>query len=157
MHPSKLPFDCCIGGHAEAQAAYEEAVDACYNLKLDSHRHAIPRISSKTGEHKWSMMEMWPMTVSSQLETLRVALQAKLPSQSCQTATRTQFSTRLVQDLKSIQTLPAIQAEVVVLVTAAVHISSVMCISACCLAAVGYTLQLVLNSTNRKGFSVGWP
>ena len=63
--PIKLPFDCGTGGQAEAQAAYEEAVDACYNLKLDSHRHAIPRISSKTGRHKWSMVEMWPMTVNS--------------------------------------------------------------------------------------------
>lgn len=100
--PFKLPFDCCTGGQAQAQAAYEEAFNACFNLGLDAHRQPISHISSKTGEHKWSMMEMWPMTVSSQLETHCVALQAKLSSQSCQTATHTKLSTRLAQDLKSI-------------------------------------------------------
>lgn len=52
------------GGQAEATAAYEEAYEACFKLGVDSYRHPIPRISSKTGELKWSMMEMWPMTVS---------------------------------------------------------------------------------------------
>ena len=52
------------GGQAEANAAYEEAYEACFKLGVESYRHPIPRISSKTGELKWSMMEMWPMTVS---------------------------------------------------------------------------------------------
>lgn len=53
-----------VGGQAEANAAYEEAYEACFKLGVESYRHPIPRISSKTGELKWSMMEMWPMTVS---------------------------------------------------------------------------------------------
>ncbi|KAA6427408.1 MAG: hypothetical protein FRX49_02072 [Trebouxia sp. A1-2] len=53
---------CCPGGQAEAIAAYEKAYEACFKLGVESYRHPIPRISSKTGELKWSMMEMWPMT-----------------------------------------------------------------------------------------------
>ncbi|KAL0021983.1 hypothetical protein WJX77_002623 [Trebouxia sp. C0004] len=53
---------CCPGGQAEADAAYEEAYEACFKAGVDSYRHPIPRQSSKTGELKWSMMEMWPMT-----------------------------------------------------------------------------------------------
>ncbi|DBA80240.1 TPA: putative 3',5'-cyclic phosphodiesterase pde-3 [Trebouxia sp. C0005] len=51
-----------VGGQAEAIAAYEKAYEACFKLGVESYRHPIPRISSKTGELKWSMMEMWPMT-----------------------------------------------------------------------------------------------
>ncbi len=53
-----------VGGQAEEIAAYEKAHEACFKLGADSYRHPIPRISNKTGELKWSMMEMWPMTVS---------------------------------------------------------------------------------------------
>ena len=45
-------------------AAYEEAFDAVFALGVESHRHPIPHISKKTGQEKWSMIEMWPMTVS---------------------------------------------------------------------------------------------
>ncbi|DBA93554.1 TPA: putative 3',5'-cyclic phosphodiesterase pde-3 [Trebouxia sp. C0006] len=53
---------CCAEGQAEEIAAYEEAHEACFKLGVESYRHPIPRISNKTGELKWSMMEMWPMT-----------------------------------------------------------------------------------------------
>ena len=56
---------CLVEGQAEEAAAYEEAHEACFKLGVESYRHPIPRISNKTGELKWSMMEMWPMTVSS--------------------------------------------------------------------------------------------
>lgn len=52
------------GGAAEAEAAYEEAFDAVFNLAVESYRHPIPQISKKNGQQKWSMIEMWPMTVS---------------------------------------------------------------------------------------------
>ncbi len=57
---------CLVGGQAEELAAYEKAHEACFKLGVESYRHPIPRISNKTGELKWSMMEMWPMTVSFQ-------------------------------------------------------------------------------------------
>ena len=53
-----------VGGAAEADAAYEEAFDAIFNLAVESYRHPIPQISKKNGQQKWSMIEMWPMTVS---------------------------------------------------------------------------------------------
>lgn len=53
-----------VGGAAEADAAYEEAFDAIFNLAVESYRHPIPQISKKNGRQKWSMIEMWPMTVS---------------------------------------------------------------------------------------------
>ena len=52
------------GGAAEAEAAYEEAFDAIFNLAVESYRHPIPQISKKNGQQKWSMIEMWPMSVS---------------------------------------------------------------------------------------------
>ena len=54
----------CTGGAAEADAAYEEAFDAVFNLGVESYRHPIPQISKRTGQQKWSMIEMWPFTVS---------------------------------------------------------------------------------------------
>lgn len=54
---------CCLGGVEEADAAYEEAFDAVFNLGVESYRHPIPQLSKKTGQQKWSMIEMWPMTV----------------------------------------------------------------------------------------------
>ncbi|KAL3144954.1 putative 3',5'-cyclic phosphodiesterase pde-3 [Trebouxia sp. C0010 RCD-2024] len=51
-----------VGGAAEADAAYEEAFDAIFNLAVESYRHPIPQISKKNGQQKWSMIEMWPMT-----------------------------------------------------------------------------------------------
>ena len=52
------------GGEAEAQAAYDEAVNAVFNLQLECHRHAQPHKSKKDGKIKWAMIEMWPIIVS---------------------------------------------------------------------------------------------
>ena len=51
------------GGLAEAQAAYDEAVNAVFNLQVDCHRHAQPHLSRKDNRTKWAMIEMWPMAV----------------------------------------------------------------------------------------------
>ena len=58
-------FDCGSygGGSQEAQAAYDEAVNAVFNLQVECHRHAQPHISKKDGRTKWTMIEMWPMQV----------------------------------------------------------------------------------------------
>ncbi|KAL3144948.1 hypothetical protein ABBQ32_003454 [Trebouxia sp. C0010 RCD-2024] len=50
------------GGAEEAQAAYDEAVNAVFNLQVECHRHTQPHISKKSsGIIKWAMIEMWPM------------------------------------------------------------------------------------------------
>ena len=51
------------GGLAEAQAAYDEAVNAVFNLQVECHRHAQPHLSRKDSRTKWAMIEMWPMQV----------------------------------------------------------------------------------------------
>ena len=57
----KSPF---AGGSEEAQEAYDEAMNAIFNLQLDCYRHAQPHRSKKDGSAKWAMIEMWPMQVS---------------------------------------------------------------------------------------------
>lgn len=54
------------GGETEAQAAYDEAMNAVFNLQLECHRHAQPHKSKKDGKIKWAMIEMWPIVVSKQ-------------------------------------------------------------------------------------------
>ncbi|DBB07279.1 TPA: hypothetical protein ACH3X3_008783 [Trebouxia sp. C0006] len=49
------------GGQEEALAAYEEAYNDIFNLKLDCHKHPQPHKSRKDGTIKWEMIEMWPM------------------------------------------------------------------------------------------------
>ena len=53
------------GGEAEADAAFKAAYDAIFVQQLESFRVPMPRISRKTGKQKWSMVEMWPLAVSS--------------------------------------------------------------------------------------------
>lgn len=62
----KCQFLLCFstGGEEEAQAAYDEAMNAMFNLRLECHRHIQPHKSHKDGSTKWAMIEMWPMTVS---------------------------------------------------------------------------------------------
>ena len=62
--PDLLTDVVAIGGGAEAQAAYDEAYNAVFNLQLECHRHAQPHKSKKDGKIKWAMIEMWPMIVS---------------------------------------------------------------------------------------------
>ncbi|KAL0048533.1 hypothetical protein WJX82_005213 [Trebouxia sp. C0006] len=59
----KVLFDQGLysGGEDECQAAYEEAVDAIFNLKVDCHRHVQSYLSRKDGKIKWAAFEMWPM------------------------------------------------------------------------------------------------
>ena len=54
----------CAGGEKEAEAAYDEAVHAIFELQLERHRHVQPYISKKDGRSKWAMIEMSPMMVS---------------------------------------------------------------------------------------------
>ncbi|KAL0039442.1 hypothetical protein WJX79_008577 [Trebouxia sp. C0005] len=49
------------GGEEEAQSAYDDAMNAVFNLQLECHRHTQPRKSKKDGSTKWTMIEMWPM------------------------------------------------------------------------------------------------
>ncbi|KAA6425466.1 MAG: hypothetical protein FRX49_04364, partial [Trebouxia sp. A1-2] len=49
------------GGEEEAQSAYDDAMNAAFNLQLECHRHTQPRKSKKDGSTKWTMIEMWPM------------------------------------------------------------------------------------------------
>lgn len=58
-----VPF---AGGQEEALAAYEEAYNDIFNLKLDCHKHPQPHKSRKDGTIKWEMIEMWPMQVDHQ-------------------------------------------------------------------------------------------
>lgn len=51
------------GGVEEAEGAYEEAVNAVFNLQLECHRHTQPYRSHKCSKVKWAMIEMWPMQV----------------------------------------------------------------------------------------------
>ena len=51
------------GGELEAQSAYDEALSAVF-IKQLTWRHMQPHRSRRDGKTKWSMIEMWPMSVS---------------------------------------------------------------------------------------------
>ena len=51
------------GGEAEAQAAYDEGVNAIFGLQLDHHSHLQPYRSTSDGTARWAKVEMWPMVV----------------------------------------------------------------------------------------------
>ena len=53
------------GGEAEAQAAYQAAMTACFSDEANSKGHCSMQVhtSRKTGKPKWTMLEMWPMLV----------------------------------------------------------------------------------------------
>lgn len=65
MSPQSLP----TGGEEEAEAAYDEAFHAIFQLQLERHRHTQPYTSKKDGRSKWAMIEMSPITVSSYTTT----------------------------------------------------------------------------------------
>lgn len=50
------------GGEAEAWAAYEDAMATLADEAADCHSH-MQSHTSKRGNTKWTMMEMWPMLV----------------------------------------------------------------------------------------------
>ncbi len=58
--------DSHAGGEEEAQNAYDDALNAVFNLQLECHRHTQAHKSKKDGSTKWSMIEMWPMLVMTQ-------------------------------------------------------------------------------------------
>lgn len=51
------------GGEEEALAAYEDAMQAIYNLQLDRYSHVQPHRNPETGRLRWECIEMWPMQV----------------------------------------------------------------------------------------------
>ena len=60
----------CAGGEEEAQAGYDEAMNAVFTLRVHCHRHTQPHKSKKDGTIKWAMIEMWPMQVKLQLVSM---------------------------------------------------------------------------------------
>lgn len=66
------------GGEEEAEAAYDEAFHAIFQLQLERHRHTQPYTSKKDGRSKWAMIEMSPITVSSDLTTTQTQSHAWL-------------------------------------------------------------------------------
>ena len=52
------------GGQGEADRAYAEALNACFDLELEVHQHVQPYTSRKDGKLKWALLEMWPVPVS---------------------------------------------------------------------------------------------
>ncbi len=51
------------GGKEEAERAYEEALNAVFDLGVDCHQHIQPYQSRKDGKLKWALLEMWPLLV----------------------------------------------------------------------------------------------
>ena len=73
---------CPTGGAEEAQGAYDEAMNAIFNLQVECHRHTQPHKSKKDGSTKWAIIEMWPMLVRalphlSQTANMRMHLPAR--------------------------------------------------------------------------------
>ncbi len=64
----------CVGGAAEAEAAYKEAHHAIFDLGVSCHRHVQPR--KKGLAKRWEQIEMWPMTVS---HVVRITLCIHMP------------------------------------------------------------------------------
>ena len=57
---------CLQGGKAEADAAYEEAMDAVFHLEVDHHCHVqYQELQDDLGQPKphWDQIEMWPFQV----------------------------------------------------------------------------------------------
>lgn len=51
------------GDKEGAQAAYNEALNAVFNLEVQCHRHTQLQKSKDGIGTRWSMIEMWPMLV----------------------------------------------------------------------------------------------
>lgn len=67
VYPISAKITCLVvsGGKEEAEAAYEEGLNAIFSLQLEHHCHMQPYLSSSDGTAKWAKIEMWPMTVPS--------------------------------------------------------------------------------------------
>ena len=56
-----------LGGKAEADAAYEEAMHAVFHLEVDQHCHILYQEIPEDGDllqPHWDQIEMWPLQVS---------------------------------------------------------------------------------------------
>ncbi|KAA6419051.1 MAG: hypothetical protein FRX49_11014 [Trebouxia sp. A1-2] len=49
------------GGKEQAVQAYEEALNAVFDLRVECHQHIQPYASRKDGTMKWALLEMWPL------------------------------------------------------------------------------------------------
>ncbi|DBA77572.1 TPA: Pde-4p [Trebouxia sp. C0004] len=49
------------GGEEQAVQAYEEALNAVFDLRVECHQHIQPYASRKDGTIKWALLEMWPL------------------------------------------------------------------------------------------------
>lgn len=69
---------CCVllGGEEEMHRAHEEAVEAIFVKKEQSHEYLQRYSSRKTGKAKWAGLEMWAVKVS-----LLSPLAMRLPAQ----------------------------------------------------------------------------
>ena len=101
-------FDCGSygGGHQEAQAAYDEAVNAVFNLQVECHRHAQPHISKKDGRTKWAMIEMWPMQVRLHHFCLQFLLKVERPEVSGVSEFRFMLSNGRVSEHGAVSAFP---------------------------------------------------
>lgn len=51
------------GGEEEAEAAYEEAMQAIFGLQLERFSHVQPHRNPENDKVRWECLEMWPMKV----------------------------------------------------------------------------------------------
>ncbi len=50
--------------------AYEEALNAVFDLGVERHQHIQPYASRKDGKVKWALLEMWPLLVRSSTQLI---------------------------------------------------------------------------------------
>lgn len=70
-HQNELSFD--PGGKEQAVRAYEEALNAVFDLRVECHQHIQPYASRKDGKIKWALLEMWPLLVCSSAHQISCA------------------------------------------------------------------------------------
>jgi len=68
-HQNELSFDS--GGKEQAVQAYEEALNAVFDLRVECHQHIQPYASRKDGTIKWALLEMWPLLVCSSTQLIK--------------------------------------------------------------------------------------
>lgn len=71
QHQNELTFDS--GGKEQAVQAYEEALNAVFDLRVECHQHIQPYASRKDGTIKWALLEMWPLSVQSSTQLISCA------------------------------------------------------------------------------------
>ena len=61
-HTTYLLDEATIGGKAEADAAYDEAMEAVFCMQVDQHCHVQCRVTP-SGERRWNLIELWSLEV----------------------------------------------------------------------------------------------